>query len=66
VCRKALALCRTEEERAALAVRLRWELRQAVRWGNLPEAADLYALLREARAVRPLDWLLGRYASWRQ
>ncbi|RPD48583.1 glycosyltransferase [Hymenobacter sediminis] len=59
VCHKALALCRTEAERAALAVRVRWELRQAVRHRNRPEARDLYQLLRELKAVRPLDWLLG-------
>ncbi|GAA3926899.1 glycosyltransferase [Hymenobacter algoricola] len=66
VCRKALALCRTAEERAALAVRLRWELRLAVRWSNFAEAAELYALLREVRAVRPLDWALGHYARLRR
>jgi len=66
VCRKALALCRTPDEQAALAVRVRWELRQAVRWGNFREGAALYALLREARAVRPLDWALGTYAGLRK
>ncbi|GAB2782398.1 glycosyltransferase involved in cell wall biosynthesis [Hymenobacter luteus] len=59
VCRKALALCRTGAERAALARRVRWELRQAVRHRNRPEARELYRLLRELRAVGPLDWLLG-------
>ncbi|UOQ76977.1 glycosyltransferase [Hymenobacter sp. 5516J-16] len=59
VCRKALALCRTEQERAALAVRVRWELRQAIRYRNRPEARALYRLLRELRGVRPLDWLLA-------
>ena len=56
VCRKALALCRTPAERAALATRVRWELRQAVRYRNHPEARDLYQLLKTLRAVRPLDW----------
>ncbi|GGG43009.1 glycosyltransferase [Hymenobacter glacieicola] len=60
VCRKALALCRTEQERAALAVRVRWEMRQAIRHRNRPEARELYQLLRELRDVRPLDWLLAR------
>ncbi|MBW3129495.1 glycosyltransferase family 2 protein [Hymenobacter profundi] len=60
VCYKALALCRTRAERDALAVRLRWELRQAVRWGNHVEVHDLYRLLRQLRAVWPLDWLLYR------
>ncbi|MFD2784011.1 glycosyltransferase family 2 protein [Hymenobacter rubripertinctus] len=63
VCHKALALCRTPTERAALAVRVRWELRLAVRHRNLPEARDLYQLLRELRAVRPLDWVLGKLAG---
>ncbi|GAA3997728.1 hypothetical protein GCM10022408_05590 [Hymenobacter fastidiosus] len=66
VCRKALVLCRTPDERAALAERVRWELRQAVRWGNFREAADLHALLREIHAVRPLDWVLGKYARLRK
>ena len=59
VCRKALALCRTPAERAALATRVRWELRQAVRYRNRSEARELYQLLRELHAVRPLDWVLG-------
>ncbi|WP_157807355.1 glycosyltransferase family 2 protein [Hymenobacter chitinivorans] len=66
VCEKALALCRTPPERQALAVRLRWELRQAVRWGNFTEARALYQLLRHAQAARPLDWLLNHYAQLRQ
>jgi glycosyltransferase involved in cell wall biosynthesis len=65
VCQKALALCQTGEERAALAVRLRWELRQAVRWGNFDEARALFALLGHTQAVRPLDWVLGQYARLR-
>ncbi len=51
VCYKALALCRTTLERRALAVRLRWELRQAVRRRRWREATDLYALLRQTTAV---------------
>ncbi|MCB2410255.1 glycosyltransferase family 2 protein [Hymenobacter lucidus] len=66
VCRKALALCRTPTERAALAVRLRWELRQAVRWGNYREAQDLYDLLRATQAARPLDRALALYARLRR
>ncbi|RSK50270.1 glycosyltransferase [Hymenobacter rigui] len=65
VCRKAQTLCRTPAERTALAVRVRWELRQAVRYRNLPEARELYQLLQELRAVRPLDWLLGQAARWK-
>lgn len=63
VCHKALALCRTEAERDALAVRVRWELRQAVRHRNLPEARDLYQLLRQLRRVHVVDWLLGVVAG---
>ncbi|AHJ98146.1 glycosyltransferase family 2 protein [Hymenobacter swuensis] len=63
VCRKAQVLCRTPAERAALAVRVRWELRQAARHRNFPEARELYRLLRELRAVRPLDWLVGAVLS---
>ncbi|RSK44535.1 glycosyltransferase [Hymenobacter perfusus] len=65
VCRKAQALCRTPAERAALAIRVRWELRQAARHRNFPEARELYQLLRELRAVKPLDWLLGQAAKWK-
>lgn len=57
VCYKALALCRTPAERTALAERVRWELRQAVRWGNQVETHELYQLLQLLRAVRLLDWL---------
>jgi hypothetical protein len=62
VCRKALALCRTPAERAALAVRLRWEMRQAVRWRNFAEAHELYRLLQQTTRPHPLDWLLHQYA----
>ena len=48
VCAKALALARTPAERAALATRLRWELRQAVRRHRLAEARLLFGLLRQA------------------
>ncbi|TGE28897.1 glycosyltransferase family 2 protein [Hymenobacter metallicola] len=66
VCRKAQVLCRTPAEQAALAVRLRWELRQAVRWGNYSEAWDLFQLLTETQTVQPLDWVLGQYAGLRK
>ncbi|MBT2559555.1 glycosyltransferase [Hymenobacter sp. ISL-91] len=56
VCRKALALCRTPEERAALVVRVRWELRQALRHRSRPEAHALYQLLSELGAVGVVDW----------
>lgn len=46
-CEKALALVRTPDERAALATRLRWELRQAVRRHRPVEGRALFALLRQ-------------------
>ena len=54
VCEKALALARTPAERASLAVRLRWEMRQAVRRHRSVEAMTLFALLRQvARPTLP-------------
>lgn len=64
-CRKALTLCRTEAERAALAVRLRWEMRQAVRWGSFGYAATLYEVLRQTTHANPLDWLLSQWSNYR-
>jgi glycosyltransferase involved in cell wall biosynthesis len=61
ICHKAAALCRTPAEREALAVRVRWELRQAARWRNLPEARDLYALLRELGGVGLVERGIGVY-----
>lgn len=46
ICQKARALCRTTEEFAALARRVRFELRQAVRHKQWAEARLLFALLR--------------------
>ncbi len=65
VCRKALALCRTPAERAALAARLRWEMRQAVRRARHPEAGALFALLRQAAAPTPADHLLAAWSRLR-
>ena len=48
VCEKALALVRTADERAALATRLRWELRHAARRYRHAEVRALYHLLRQA------------------
>jgi glycosyltransferase involved in cell wall biosynthesis len=64
-CRKALALCQNERERAALAVRLRWEMRQSVRWGNYTHALRFYDLLRQTVWVSPLDWLLFSWSKLR-
>ena len=61
ICRKAAALCRTPAEWDALAVRVRWELRQAVRWGNLSAARQLYALLHDIKRVGWLDRGIGLY-----
>lgn len=46
VCRKAQTLCRTPEELAALARRVRFELRQALRHRQWAEARQLAVLLR--------------------
>ncbi|TGE04132.1 glycosyltransferase family 2 protein [Hymenobacter fodinae] len=63
VCRKALAMCRNEAERTALAVRVRWELRQAVRWRNYSEARTLYTLLQELNHLTLFDRLLGLWVA---
>ena len=66
VCAKALALLRTPAEHAALAVRLRSELRQAVR-RHAPHAAvrPLLALLRQVARRTPLDWALATWSRLR-
>ena len=61
VCEKALALVRTPAERAALATRLRWELRQAVRRHRYAEARTLDQLLRQTTRPTLLDRAL---AAW--
>jgi glycosyltransferase involved in cell wall biosynthesis len=66
VCRKALPLCRTPRERGALAVRVRWELRQAARFGSFPQARELYALLQEVGGVRLLERGIGVYLKLRR
>ncbi|WP_045687100.1 glycosyltransferase family 2 protein [Hymenobacter sp. AT01-02] len=64
-CRKALALCRTAAECEALAVRLRWEMRQCVRHGNHQHAVQLADLLSQTRHLSALDQLLARWSRWR-
>ena len=66
VCAKALALVRTPAECAALAVRLRSELRQAVR-RHAPhaEVRPLLALLRQVVPRTPLDWALATWSRLR-
>jgi glycosyltransferase involved in cell wall biosynthesis len=61
ICQKAAALCRTPTEWDALAVRIRWELRQATRWGNLGAARQLYALLHDIGQLGWLDRGIGLY-----
>ena len=63
VCTKALALARTTAERAALAVRLRWELRQAVRRHRYAEARILSQLLGQTTRLTPLDWALAAWSK---
>jgi glycosyltransferase involved in cell wall biosynthesis len=59
ICRKALALCRTDEEQAALATRLRWELKKALRHRHATQGRQLYQLLRATGQTQPSDHLLG-------
>ena len=61
VCEKALALARTPTEHAALATRLRWELRQAMRRHRHTEARALFGLLRQAARPTLVDQAL---ATW--
>ena len=62
VCDKALDLSRTAPEREALATRLRWELRKALRHRHAAQARELYALLGLTGHRQPLDRLLGLLA----
>jgi glycosyltransferase involved in cell wall biosynthesis len=62
VCDKALDLCRTAAEREALATRLRWELRKALRHRHAAQGRALYALLCLTGHRLPLDRLLGLLA----
>ena len=63
VCGKALALVRTPAERAALAVRLRWELRQAVRRHRYAEARALGQLLGQTTRLTLLDRVLAAWSG---
>jgi glycosyltransferase involved in cell wall biosynthesis len=62
VCRKALALVRTPAEVAALGVRLRWEMLQALRHRQWFAARDLADLLHQYGRRHPLDYVLGLLA----
>lgn len=62
VCRKAVALVRTPAERAALGIRLRWELLQALRRRRWSAARDLADLLHLAGRRHVLDFVYGLLA----
>lgn len=57
VCRKALSLCRDDEDRASLVQRVRYEFRQSVLSDNREEAKLFLDLLGELGAVSPADRL---------
>lgn len=64
VCKKALLLNRTEEDHRALALRLKYELRQSVFSENRAEADQFYIFLREtgrSGVVDRLLWLLNKF-----
>lgn len=63
VCRKAMELVQTPKEKAALATRLRWEQRQALRRGRHAEALALAELLRQVARLTLLDRALWAW-SW--
>jgi glycosyltransferase involved in cell wall biosynthesis len=62
ICRKALALVRSPAEVAALGVRLRWEMLQALRHRQWAPARDLAGLLHQYGRRDPLDYVLGLLA----
>lgn len=66
VCQKALDLCRTEQERESLGVRLKYEMRQAVISNNYGVARGLYSLLENIKSsqfeLRIWSWLISQ--SW--
>lgn len=64
VCKKALALNRTEEDHRALALRLKYELRQSVFSENRTEADHFYVFLRQINRTAVIDhllWLLNKF-----
>lgn len=64
ICHKALALCRNEAELLALRVRLRYELRHALRRRQWPEARELASLLAQTRPPGLPDRLLTLLRYW--
>jgi len=57
-----VALVRTPVERAALGIRLRWELLQALRHRQWSAARDLADLLHQAGRQHVLDYVYGLLA----
>jgi len=58
VCRKALALNRTETENKALITRVEWEIKQAFFTKNYDEAEQLFRILKELRPLTGLYWFM--------
>jgi glycosyltransferase involved in cell wall biosynthesis len=60
VCKKALVLNRNDDEKKALALRVKYELRHSALTSNPVEAALFFNLLNELRYVSAIDkmWLL--------
>ncbi|RAV99094.1 glycosyltransferase family 2 protein [Pseudochryseolinea flava] len=58
ICKKAVALNRTQQDRDALLKRLRYELRQSVFSENHTEAGHFFALIKEMGAASTTDRLL--------
>lgn len=59
VCRKAMTLNKTYEDKRALIKRIRYELRHAVLSDNYQEAQLFYNLLKELDGARTVDIVLG-------
>jgi glycosyltransferase involved in cell wall biosynthesis len=64
VCRKALYLNQTEQERKALVWRLKYELRQSVFSENKKEAGLFYEMLKEMNSTQLTDTLLYRLGKF--
>ena len=64
VCQKALKLNKNDEERRALATRLKYEIRQGFRSGNHKEVRLLYNLLRQLEKKALFYRLLSAISSF--
>lgn len=58
ICKKAVSLCDGKDDLVALAVRVRYELRQSVFSDNREEAKLFYSLLSELEKVTIWDYLI--------